>query len=204
MSGYAYGDSQPVEECPCCGDEAHAEFCDIGVGFQQISPYHCFGCGATEGEGPPFNPDGTRSHGWSVPPRPSERGETVTGHYVNPKGHVFETTWKDGHAEFVRRRGTSQDALRHDGWIRVTNLEGFAISLPRFVTPAAARALREVVEGVQARWGLPWVTTWDDQRGREMSLPGLMATIARVPREAPLPEVPPAQEEMEAAPGLGR
>jgi hypothetical protein len=37
------------ETCPYCGNaRCTAEWCDIGVGFTQIAPYHCDVCQATE------------------------------------------------------------------------------------------------------------------------------------------------------------
>ena len=35
--------------CPECGKKAEADFVDIGVGSQQISPYYCPDCGWTQG-----------------------------------------------------------------------------------------------------------------------------------------------------------
>jgi hypothetical protein len=35
-------------KCPYCGALCDAEFVDIGVGEQQVSPHHCHSCGATE------------------------------------------------------------------------------------------------------------------------------------------------------------
>jgi len=46
--GYGYGDLEPKERCPYCGASCHADFVDIGVGYQQCGPYHCEGCGASE------------------------------------------------------------------------------------------------------------------------------------------------------------
>lgn len=36
--------------CPGCGKIAEAEFIGNGVGMQQISPFHCYECGWTEGD----------------------------------------------------------------------------------------------------------------------------------------------------------
>lgn len=47
-SGYKYGDPEPRENCPYCNTECHADFVDIGVGMQQVGPYHCNACGATQ------------------------------------------------------------------------------------------------------------------------------------------------------------
>lgn len=38
----------PTEKCPYCGTECHAEFVDIGVGMQQVSPYACDECHAVQ------------------------------------------------------------------------------------------------------------------------------------------------------------
>lgn len=46
--GYAYGDLEPKERCPYCNASCHADFVDVGVGYQQCGPYHCEGCGASE------------------------------------------------------------------------------------------------------------------------------------------------------------
>jgi hypothetical protein len=49
---FTFGDAKlkngfPVETCPYCGcEDCEAEFCDIGVGYQQIGPHHCINCGA--------------------------------------------------------------------------------------------------------------------------------------------------------------
>lgn len=47
-SGYTYGEQEPKERCPYCGTYCHADFVDIGVGYQQCGPYHCDACGASE------------------------------------------------------------------------------------------------------------------------------------------------------------
>lgn len=35
-------------KCPYCGEEAEAEFVDIGVGLQQSTPYGCPSCHAVQ------------------------------------------------------------------------------------------------------------------------------------------------------------
>lgn len=66
--------------CPWCGSsDLEAEFVDIGVGAQQVTPYHCCACGADE-----MNPyddnaratDEERKRGWWSP---DERGAVGTG-----------------------------------------------------------------------------------------------------------------------------
>lgn len=36
--------------CPICGEPAEAEFVDIGVGEQQVTPWYCAPCQWTEGD----------------------------------------------------------------------------------------------------------------------------------------------------------
>ena len=38
----------PDVPCPYCGKDCSAEFVDIGIGMQQVGPYRCFDCNATE------------------------------------------------------------------------------------------------------------------------------------------------------------
>lgn len=35
---------KPIEICPTCGAKMDAEFVDIGIGFQQLTPYECGAC----------------------------------------------------------------------------------------------------------------------------------------------------------------
>lgn len=37
-----------MAECPYCGCYADAEFVDIGVGYQQVTPYSCGNCDALQ------------------------------------------------------------------------------------------------------------------------------------------------------------
>jgi MinD superfamily P-loop ATPase len=48
MSGYLYGEPEPTQNCPYCGQECSAEFVDIGVGMQQVTPFACEGCHAVQ------------------------------------------------------------------------------------------------------------------------------------------------------------
>ena len=48
MSGYCYGEPEPKENCPYCGQECCAVFVDIGVGMQQVAPFACEGCHAVQ------------------------------------------------------------------------------------------------------------------------------------------------------------
>lgn len=38
----------PSEECPYCGTLCDAEFVDVGVGMEQVTPYMCEGCHAVQ------------------------------------------------------------------------------------------------------------------------------------------------------------
>ena len=35
--------------CPICGSKVHAEYVDIGVGYQQVEPHYCPKCTWVEG-----------------------------------------------------------------------------------------------------------------------------------------------------------
>lgn len=48
MGGFAYGENTPEQKCPYCGGRCHAEYCDIGVGWQQVTPHVCEKCHAVE------------------------------------------------------------------------------------------------------------------------------------------------------------
>ncbi len=38
----------PEEPCPYCGRMCECDVCDVAVGYQQVGPYHCLDCGASE------------------------------------------------------------------------------------------------------------------------------------------------------------
>ena len=65
------------ETCPYCGEkECEADWCDIGVGMQQVGPFHCHQCGASEVGSYDTNtldPDEKRT-GWF---KPKHTGTTV-------------------------------------------------------------------------------------------------------------------------------
>ena len=48
MNGYLYTEQEPKEPCPYCGTLCMADLCDIGVGFQQVGPYWCGNCKASQ------------------------------------------------------------------------------------------------------------------------------------------------------------
>lgn len=39
-----------IEQCPYCGEKCEADWCDVGVpgAMQQVGPFHCMACGASE------------------------------------------------------------------------------------------------------------------------------------------------------------
>lgn len=59
----------PDEPCPYCGSMCSAEFVDVGVGMQQVSPYACPECHAEEAG--PYSDltrsDYDRATGWYRP-----------------------------------------------------------------------------------------------------------------------------------------
>lgn len=63
-------DSDPIEPCPYCGADCHADHVDIGVGYAQCGPYHCEECGASQ-IGPEGIPDDAseevKETGWYSP-----------------------------------------------------------------------------------------------------------------------------------------
>ena len=58
----------PKVTCPYCGAECEAEYVDIGVGMQQVTPHECFDCHAVEA-GPYDGPrdDYDPETGWYKP-----------------------------------------------------------------------------------------------------------------------------------------
>jgi len=189
--GYCYGEVEPREACGCCGGEARAEFCDVGVGYVQVSEFACTECGAS--------PEHRRSATgewiveWIRPPSPSECGMRVTGYLVRENGNVFETTFDEDHQVLYARMNTSLSGLLSRGAARITNLEGYAIDLPAFMPAKAKRAFGRVVKQIDAegRWGLPYVKMAASTFGREMTRAELMAEVAGLPEgEALETEVP--------------
>jgi hypothetical protein len=78
--GYMYGEPEPKEPCPYCGESCCADFCDVGVGMTQVGPYHCEKCGASEA-GPHENangrPDYDSATGWYLPGSPAGESANV-------------------------------------------------------------------------------------------------------------------------------
>ena len=69
---------EPQEDCPYCGVACYANFVDIGIGMQQVSPYQCE-CGAVEAG--PFDDnlyDADPNTGW-YPPEGWEPSESTQG-----------------------------------------------------------------------------------------------------------------------------
>lgn len=46
--GMRYGEAEPTEDCPYCGNQCRADWVDIGVGLTQAGPFHCIACHASE------------------------------------------------------------------------------------------------------------------------------------------------------------
>lgn len=82
---------EPLEECPYCNAECHADFVDNGFGpyAVQCGPYHCIECGASEigPEGMPENATPImKETGWYEPesqevsPYANTIGGAIVGH----------------------------------------------------------------------------------------------------------------------------
>lgn len=87
MTGYAYGQNEPTENCPYCALPCRADFVDIGVGFQQCGPFHCEQCGASE-IGPYDEPreltEREKETGWYRPGRePGSSANVIGGKVVS-------------------------------------------------------------------------------------------------------------------------
>jgi hypothetical protein len=191
LSGYLVGETAPTAECGCCGGEAVAQWCGVGVGMVQIEPFRCMDCGAQ------LDPlvDGERATGWVSAAEPAEA--RITGYYVNDRGGVISMTFDKGHAEYNEMVGATTGGLLHRGWVRITNLEGYAIDLPPFMTSRTRRALSDLLGRIEDEkgWGVPYMKAMDEDRGREVHWTGVMAVVSRLPVE---------QHSEEGLPGLWR
>lgn len=180
MSGYLAGDPEPTAECGCCGGEAVAQWCGVEVGMIQIAPFRCMDCGAQ------LDPivDAERVTGWVPADEPAEA--RITGYYVNDRGGVISMTFDQGHAEYNDMMGTTTGGLLHRGWVRITNLEGYAIDLPPLMTARTRRALSELLARIEDErgWGVPYMKAMDEDRGREAHWTEVMAVVSRLPAEA--------------------
>lgn len=75
-------------KCPYCGaEDCEADWCDIGVGFQQVGPFLCFNCGASQ-IGPfdenPVTAEEKRT-GWFKPGNLGTTANTFNGLHVGYK-----------------------------------------------------------------------------------------------------------------------
>lgn len=64
----------PPTECPYCGNECEADWCDVGVGMVQCGPYHCEKCSASEAGSyceTDSRDDYDREFGWFKPGSPA-------------------------------------------------------------------------------------------------------------------------------------
>jgi len=87
--GYNYGEAEPTEKCPYCGEECNADFVDVGIGYTQCGPYHCMECGASE-IGPNDEPrpltDKEKKCWWYAPGTPpGSSANTIDGVIVDHK-----------------------------------------------------------------------------------------------------------------------
>lgn len=146
----------------------------------QIEPFRCFDCGAV------LNPlvNGEYLDGW-VPEESEIVTKRVTGYYINARGSVIPMTHDRGHAEYNEMIGATTGRLLHSGWVRITNLEGYCVDLPPFMTSATRRALSETLRLIEHErgWGVPYVKAMADERGIEMHWAEVMALVSELPLE---------------------
>lgn len=64
-------------QCPYCGHLCEAEWVDIGAGFEQVTPFDCGHCSASQ-----INP-------YHYPPKEWIGDEKKTGWYPPPMGEVL-------------------------------------------------------------------------------------------------------------------
>ena len=99
--GYTYGEPEPKHQCPYCGTWCHADFCDIGVGMQQVGPYHCDRCDASEAgpcEDYKSRPDYDAATGWYKP-------GSAPGDTANVDGTGRHISWQDADTLYRASRG---------------------------------------------------------------------------------------------------
>ena len=88
MSGYRYGDEEPVTHCPYCNTPTTADYVDVGVGMIQCGPFHCTRCNASQ-IGPNDDPDRVLSEreqdtGWYEPgAEPGSSANVIGGAVVS-------------------------------------------------------------------------------------------------------------------------
>lgn len=181
MSGFVHGEAEPTEECGCCGGEARAQWCGVGIGMVQIEPFQCLDCGAL------LDPlvDGQRVAGW-VPAEEPEAAR-VTGYYIDDRGGVVPMTFDRGHAEYNDMIGATTSSLLSGGWVRITNMEGYCVDLPPFMTAKTRRALSTVLRDIEEQrgWGTPYMKAMAEERGREVHWTEVMAVASELPLEPP-------------------
>lgn len=72
----------PPTDCPYCGAECEADWCDVGVGMVQCGPYHCEKCLASEA-GPYDDYQSRKDYdpefGWYLPCSPAGSTANVDG-----------------------------------------------------------------------------------------------------------------------------
>lgn len=59
--------TEPIKQCPVCGEDIHAEWVDNGFGpySVQVSPFHCY-CGYVEGGCPAEKCIKEKCFSWNV------------------------------------------------------------------------------------------------------------------------------------------
>lgn len=122
MVGYIYGEAEPTEKCPYCSEICHADFADIGVGMQQVGPFQCTNCHASEigcyDEPRDLSPR-EKETGWYAPDTPpGSSANVIGGHIVSHRemdhayraesrvilSGMFQVLWKRGEIAFGSRK----------------------------------------------------------------------------------------------------
>jgi hypothetical protein len=77
-----------TETCPYCANpQCDAEWCDVGVGFQQVAPFHCEQCHAVQiGPYDKLTPTPAEAAaGWYSPGRLPDTFSSVNGYVIDTK-----------------------------------------------------------------------------------------------------------------------
>lgn len=96
MGDKCYGQDPRVVACPYCEMPMECDTVDIGIGYQQCGPFHCYDCGASE-IGPHDNAsdlDADEQRTGFYKSRISPHANTVRGHLVNH--HVALAAYRVG------------------------------------------------------------------------------------------------------------
>jgi hypothetical protein len=118
-------------DCPYCGEKCDAEWCDVGVGYVQMAPYHCMACHATEigtYDTPRELTEKEKQTGWYEPGRPSEHVSTINGEVVQLDTAM--DMYRNGIVDKVPFHLTLSEAEEAEMWAKAVR-NRFRVSAPR-------------------------------------------------------------------------